>query len=288
MHVVRHTDPDAFLAAVAPMAARGEASASFFTGSGYSLKRVPPRDGDRVYLASYQANGAFGAAIQRDDGPVLIGESDAAAAAAFAADLARDWKALQGVTGAQAGCEVFAHTWRQLTGRVHVLRVRMRQHSLAAVNDVPTAPGYARVAVADDVPWLIERQVAFIAEVGIPEPPERIRGFMPHRVARGDFWIWEDDGHVAYAGFNDAAPDFARIAPVYTLPDARGRGYATTLVAAMSRELLARGKRKLFLTTDIANPIANAIYARIGFRPENDDCGFDFIAPDTDPATRNP
>ena len=43
---------------------------------------------------------------------------------------------------------------------------------------------------------------------------------------------------------------------------------------------MERGKRKLFLTTDVANPTSNAIYARIGFRPENDDCGFDFIAPD--------
>ncbi len=84
---------------------------------------------------------------------------------------------------------------------------------------------------------------------------------------------------VAYAGCNDSAPDFARIAPVYTLPDCRGRGYATALVAALARELLERGKRKLFLTTDVANATSNAIYARIGFRAENDDCGFDFIAP---------
>jgi predicted GNAT family acetyltransferase len=63
------------------------------------------------------------------------------------------------------------------------------------------------------------------------------------------------------------------------MPGARGRGYATALVADLARELLARGKRKLFLTTDIANPTSNAIYARIGFRAENDDCGFDFVAP---------
>ena len=41
--------------------------------------------------------------------------------------------------------------------------------------------------------------------------------------------------------------------------------YATALVAHVSRELLSRGKRKLFLTTDVANPTSNAIYARIGF-----------------------
>jgi predicted GNAT family acetyltransferase len=100
---------------------------------------------------------------------------------------------------------------------------------------------------------------------------------MPKRVTRGDFWIWDDGGPAAFAGFNDAAPDFARIAPVYTLPDRRGRGYATALVAAISRELLARGKRRLFLTTDVANPTSNAIYARIGFVAETDEYHFDFV-----------
>jgi len=141
-----------------------------------------------------------------------------------------------------------------------------------------------RMANVADTPWLIERQVAFIAEVGIPDPPARVREHMPSRIARGDFRIWEDGAPVAYAGCNDSAPDFARIAPVYTLPDCRGRGYATALVAALARELLERGKRKLFLTTDVANATSNAIYARIGFRAENDDCGFDFIAP---PGYRN-
>ncbi len=68
--------------------------------------------------------------------------------------------------------------------------------------------------------------------------------------------------------------------PCTRCPSRRGRGYATALVAELSRELLARGKRRLFLTTDVANPTSNAIYARIGFRAENDDCRLDFVAPE--------
>jgi predicted GNAT family acetyltransferase len=119
-----------------------------------------------------------------------------------------------------------------------------------------------------------------VAEVGLPDPHERMRAALPKRVLRGEYRIWDHDGRVAFAGFSDAAPDFARIAPVYTPPACRGRGYATSLVARMSRELLARGKRRLFLTTDIANPTSNAIYARIGFRAENDDWHFDFVPPE--------
>ena len=279
MQVVRHTDPDAFLEAALPIAARGEASASFFTGAAHSLKRTPPRASERVYLASFRSDEGLGVAIQRDSGPVLIGESDIVAARAFAEDLARDWPELQGVVGASLGCRAFAERWCELTGREHRLRVRLRQHALTAVNAVPRARGAPRLADVGDVEWLIEMHVAFIAEVGIPDPPGRVREFMPLRVARGDYWIWDDGARVAYVGYNDAAPDFARIAPVYTIPGARGRGYATALVADLARELLARGKRKLFLTTDIANPTSNAIYARIGFHAENDDCGLDFVVP---------
>ena len=279
MHVTRHTDLDVFLDAVAPMAARGEASASFFTGGAHAMKRTPPRASERVYLATCRGAGTFGAAMLRDEGQVLIGASDPAAGAAFAADLAHDWPGLQGVVGAAAGCDAFVRKWKDLTGRASRLRVRMRQHTLVAVNEVPAAPGTVRMATVADAPWLIERQMAFIAEVGIPDPPARVREGMPARIARGDFRIWDDGPPVAYAGCNDSAPDFARIAPVYTLPDCRGRGYATALVAALALELLGRGKRKLFLTTDVANATSNAIYARIGFRAENDDCGFDFIAP---------
>lgn len=278
MHVTRHRDLDAFIAAVAPMKTRGEASASFFEGGAYMMKRTPPHTGERIYLATCRGRAAFGVAMLRDPGPLLIGESDAAAAVAFAVDLARNWQKLQGVIGAPAGCEAFARKWKDLTGRGHRLRVRMRQHALSAVNDVPTVSGRARTATPADTDWLIERQIAFIAEAGIHDRPERVREQLPSRVARGDFRIWDDGRPVAYAGYNDAAPDFARIAPVYTLPECRGSGYATALVAELSRELLARGKRKLFLTTDIANPTSNAIYARIGFRAENDDCGLDFVA----------
>ncbi len=71
----------------------------------------------------------------------------------------------------------------------------------------------------------------------------------------------------------------ARIGPVWTAPASRGRGYATALVAAASRELLDRGARRVFLTTDLANPVSNAIYARIGYRPVDDTVGYDFLDP---------
>jgi predicted GNAT family acetyltransferase len=52
---------------------------------------------------------------------------------------------------------------------------------------------------------------------------------------------------------------------VYTPPDKRGKGYATELVALLSQRILKDGYSYCCLFTDLANPISNRIYQRIGY-----------------------
>jgi predicted GNAT family acetyltransferase len=56
-----------------------------------------------------------------------------------------------------------------------------------------------------------------------------------------------------------------RIGPVYTPPELRGRGYASSAVAARSRLAIQNGLR-CTLFTDLANPTSNKIYADVGYR----------------------
>jgi predicted GNAT family acetyltransferase len=56
-----------------------------------------------------------------------------------------------------------------------------------------------------------------------------------------------------------------RVGPVYTPPENRRRGYATSAVAAASRRALAAGARQCILFTDLANPTSNQIYSTVGF-----------------------
>ncbi|HJH03144.1 MAG TPA: GNAT family N-acetyltransferase [Victivallis vadensis] len=48
-------------------------------------------------------------------------------------------------------------------------------------------------------------------------------------------------------------------------PPYRGRGYASSLVAELSRLLLERGNRFCCLFADTANPVSCGIYRRIGY-----------------------
>jgi predicted GNAT family acetyltransferase len=278
MPVIRHTDPDAFLAAAQPMLARSEASAAFFRSFALGLKRHPPIADERVYCATYCNGEQHGAAVQRADRGVVVEDSDPEAAAAFADDLAREWSGLQGVGGALPACAAFARRWHLRTGRGHVLRAHLRHHVLTEVALVPAVPGRMRRAMEDDLPWLADAAIEFLDDARMPDDPARVRNDVPKFQNEGRFRIWDDAGPVAYAGWTDAGDAFARVGPVYTSRPCRRRGYATGLVAQLSRELIANGKRRIFLVTDLANPTSNAIYARIGFRALTDFCHFDFVS----------
>ena len=281
--LVRHSDPAVFFAAAAPLLVRDEAAAAAFA-SWVTALRAHPVPGERAYLATFAQPGARGAALQRRDGPVVIESSDPEAAVAFARDLAEEWPRLQGVVGAPAAVAAFVETWRECTGRGHALRFRMRHHRLTDVAVVDVPPGAARVAEPRDAVWLVGAQLSFLAEVHVPDDAERIRGLVPHRIARGEYWVWDRGGPVALAGWSTAAPDSARIAPVYTDPAQRRLGYASALVAALAQTLLDGGRRRLFLVTDLANSTSNAIYARIGFRPLSDIHHVDFTGAGPAPA----
>jgi predicted GNAT family acetyltransferase len=57
------------------------------------------------------------------------------------------------------------------------------------------------------------------------------------------------------------------VSGVYTPPYFRGKGYASSCVAALSRLILERGFTKCVLYTDLANPTSNSIYQKIGYKP---------------------
>ena len=68
------------------------------------------------------------------------------------------------------------------------------------------------------------------------------------------------------SGYGGSTPHGIRIGPVFTPPELRGQGYATSLVAEQSRWLLGTGRSLCFLYTDLDNPTSNALYRRIGYR----------------------
>ena len=108
---------------------------------------------------------------------------------------------------------------------------------------------------------------AFQAET--PTPSTDVLPLVRERLDDRRLWLWEDGSGapVSLAARTPAVAGVARIAPVYTPPEHRRHGYATAVTAACTADALARDAERVVLYTDLADPSANAMYQRIGFRP---------------------
>jgi GNAT superfamily N-acetyltransferase len=167
-----------------------------------------------------------------------------------------------------------AERWARRTGSSSAVEQRQGVYMLLDVEAVPSAPGAARVATPVDRDLLIQWLYAFADEAtgGPPGEPGLLERMLDTRLDAGDptragYWVWEDEGtRVSVCGHASPTPGGIRIGPVYTPPEHRRRGYATILVAELSRWLLDRGHRACYLYTDLENPTSNSIYGKIGYR----------------------
>ncbi|MCB2224803.1 MAG: GNAT family N-acetyltransferase [Actinobacteria bacterium] len=182
---------------------------------------------------------------------------------------------LPGVVGSLPAGAWFADAYAAAAGVTATVTMRQGVFALSEARPVPEVEGRPRPAVLDDLPLVTRWIVDFTAEAlpGHDDDAERIDRMARRRLSGDDplaaLWLWEAGGRpVSMSGHGGLTPNGIRIGPVYTPPGLRGEGYATALVAAQSRWLLARGRRYCFLFTDLSNPTSNAIYRRIGYEQE--------------------
>jgi predicted GNAT family acetyltransferase len=177
---------------------------------------------------------------------------------------------LPGVVGAVPEAGEFAAAWSARMGTDARMRTRQGIYALERVNPPTGVSGRARAAASSDRDLVLTWWREFVIEALHDAEPDmdRIESSVDHRFTT-DGWgltLWEDGAEpVSIAGFGGTTPNGIRIGPVYTPPEHRGRGYASALVATISADRLAEGRTFCFLYTDLANPVSNRIYERIGY-----------------------
>ncbi|NUS57470.1 MAG: GNAT family N-acetyltransferase [Streptomycetaceae bacterium] len=133
----------------------------------------------------------------------------------------------------------------------------------------PAPVGRARFAAARDTDTLVAFLHAFRDET--EQTAEDIPGIVAFKLSRGEYVVWEvDGGIVSMAAVSATVAGAARIAPVYTPPHLRRRGYAAAVTAARAAATLKDGADTVLLFTDLANPTSNSVYQSIGFVPVED------------------
>ena len=270
MTVLLLEEPRAFLDAAGPLLLEDEARNNLILGITGTLIEDPDRYAAKRFWVVTDDDGEPVAAAMRTPpyNLLLAPPRSNAALEELVEEIDGD---IPGVVASHPEVDAFVRLWT----RTHALEPRvLRNQGLFALEQVqppPKAPGGRRKGTADDYALVMDWVIAFGDEVLEENDPGRTeaRNFVDQRLqggGTGGVELWEDGGEVvSLSGWGGPTPNGIRIGPVYTPPELRGRGYATSLVAELSQALLDEGRRFCFLYTDLANPTSNAIYERIGY-----------------------
>lgn len=171
----------------------------------------------------------------------------------------------------------FAAEYTARTGMRYHTGANERVFKLETVNPEIGHAGTLREAVPSDMYFLPYWYQAFVVDCGLGTPsimdtvPEARRAVELRRL-----YILEDGGRpAAIAARTKRLPGGWCVGQVYTPPYFRKQGYASSCVAQLSRQIIDSGCAYAALFTDLANPVSNSIYRKIGYQPI---CDYDEVA----------
>jgi GNAT superfamily N-acetyltransferase len=269
--VTQHPSLDAFRAVAAPLYRRdpviGTLELSVLDRNAASVAVA-----DMLLLTVSDAGHLVGAALHTPPYPLLCTGLANPGAMSVAVDTVTQLRPqLVGVRGLRTAATQFAHLWQSATGRPGVITVEERLYQLSTLRPPGAVPGAHRIAGPADGDIVGRWWNEFYDEAfsGPPGPP------------RADpVVLWTvANAPVSMAMVRNPSPDTAavsRIGPVYTPPRYRGHGYGSAVTAAASAWAGQAGAAEVVLFADLANPVSNAIYQRIGFEPVADWARIDF------------
>ncbi|MDE2676725.1 MAG: GNAT family N-acetyltransferase [Gemmatimonadota bacterium] len=275
--IVRHPGPRAFLERAESWLIRREAENNLVLGVAASLvgARRPPAPASPAYFATIERDGEVaGCAFRTPPYKLGLTRLPLEAVPLLARHVAEVYDELPAVLGPDSVARAFGDAWGRLKGVGVTPGARQRIHTLERV--VPPsrmAPGTMRRAGPADIPLVTRWLGSFVRESGLWDPgdtTERARRLCGVEGGNRLLALWVDGEPVSMAGFPAHTRHGVRIGYVYTPEAGRRRGYATTLVAALSSHALDLGFSHCVLYTDLANPVSNRIYRSVGYRPLQD------------------
>ena len=188
---------------------------------------------------------------------------------------------IPGVAGPAVEAQAFSDYWAESMLDVSLkVVVHLRVFEARSVEDVPLSPGKLRLARPDDYP-LMSRWVAnFSKEIGEDVDVESAKSHTERCIKEQELYVWDHGEPVSIARAGRSTRNGITINTVYTPPEHRNKGYATSCVWLLTKKLISDGYSFCSLYTDLANPTSNSIYAKIGYMPLGDALAYDFVPSD--------
>lgn len=185
--------------------------------------------------------------------------------------------AVPGIIGERKSVEKFADAWGQKTGQTPNVHMEQKIFRLDHVEDVPMSKGEMIKASSDHKELVANWLRCFSEECNEPtlfkQADESAERFVAHQSLR----LWMVDGQpVSMVNQSRPTKNGVTVSAVYTPDEHKRNGYASSCVAALSKELLEEGYRFCSLYTDLNNPTSNKIYKRIGYKEIGDSIVIEF------------
>ncbi len=267
-----YTDASRFLTVAQADLGRSEIANSLLLGIALRLSRDATYSSRPFFLATVQDDhGLAAAAVMTPPYSLVVyaGQPDPNAAFTALADaLCEQGWDTPGVNGPAPASAQFAAVWRQRTGQPVRLGMNLRAFELRRVTPPQDVSGALRRATLADLALVEQWWDEFTMEAMPNEAGNRSPDAARQSIEEGRIVLWRDDGQdVSMAAQTRVLLQGVTVSLVYTPPARRGRGYASACVAALSQHLLDSGWQYCTLFTDLANPVSNSIYPRIGYQP---------------------
>lgn len=171
------------------------------------------------------------------------------------------------IVGDRGTARRFAEAWTEKAGGSYRVLMDQGLYRADAVNrKLEKSPGSWRIANKKDAPLLVQWMLLFEQETGIAastpaEAAHKIDAFIEGK----EVYVWEADGEVVSC-MKKSRPSKHGITVsfVFTPQKYRRKGYARTLVAEVTEELLQEYDFAM-LYTDLKNPTSNKIYMEVGY-----------------------
>ena len=158
--------------------------------------------------------------------------------------------------------------------------MRLRVFEARQVADLPLSPGKLRLARMDDHLLMAQWFVAFSEEIGEPADLESAKKRAEQHIKAQRLYIWDHGAPASIAAATRPTRNGTTINWVYTPPEHRNKGYATSCVLSLTKKLLSERYAFCSLYTDLSNPASNNIYTKIGYVRVGDAFSFDFLLSD--------
>lgn len=182
-------------------------------------------------------------------------------------DLITNKTEIPGVLAENTLADVFCKRWGEKTGDESRLLRRMRAYQLLKCREINLSSGQMRLAVRDDMDQIAGWVTDFHNEINEPITDEGAKQMSEMKIANKDIFVWIDRGIVSMCASDRETQHGKVINLVYTPPQNRGKGYATSCVFSLCQRILEEGKSFCSLFADLDNQTSNSIYRKIGFAP---------------------